>query len=49
VISTPNNSSGILNPEAHEFKYKSLPANPSRSYEESIQDNSGNVKKSKGK
>jgi len=34
VLSTPSNSSGTLNPEAHEFKYKALTANLSKSDDE---------------
>jgi len=48
VLATPSNSSGTLNPEAHEFKYKSLSGNPSKS-EELRQTKPGIVKKSKGK
>ncbi|XP_025195766.1 la-related protein 4 isoform X1 [Melanaphis sacchari] len=43
VLTTPSNSSGTLNPEAHEFKYKSLPEN-----DESNKKNSENDKKTKG-
>lgn len=48
MLATPNNSSGTLNPEAHEFKYKST-GNPSKPGEESNENNSENGKKSKGK
>lgn len=48
MSSTHSNSSGTLNPEAHEFKFK-LFENSSRSNEESSQNNSENGKKSKGK
>lgn len=49
MLTAPSNSSGTLNPEAHEFKYKSLAANPSKSNEEPKKKNEDNVKKNKGK
>lgn len=49
MSSTHSISSGTLNPEAHEFKFKLLFEKPSRSNEESSQNNSENSKKCKGK
>lgn len=49
MLTTSSNCSGTLNPEAHEFKSKSLSENPSMSNEESSEDNSRYGKKIKGK
>lgn len=49
MITTPSNSSGTLNPEAHEFKYKSMTANLSKSDDEPIKKNAENGNKNKGK
>lgn len=47
-VLTTSISSGTLNPEAHEFKYKSSVENPSKSGEESNGNNPKNGKKNKG-
>jgi len=49
VLSTPSNSSGTLNPEAHEFKYKSLTANLSETDDEPNKKNTECGNKIKGK
>lgn len=49
MITTPSNAGGSLNPEAHEFKYKSLHEKMSKDYEKSNEDKSKNAKKRKGK
>jgi len=50
VITTPSNSSGTLNPEAHEFKYKSMTANLSKSDDEpNKKKNAETGNKNKGK
>lgn len=49
MLTTSSNCSGTLNPEAHEFKSKSLPENPSMSNEDSSEDYSGSGKNNKGK
>lgn len=49
MLTTPSNSNGTLNPEAHEFKYKSLPEILSKSDDEPNKKNSENNKKIKGK
>lgn len=48
MLTTSSCSSAALNPEAHEFKYRSLPEYPPRYDEESNQDYLDNGKKSKG-
>ncbi|XP_016658274.1 la-related protein 4 isoform X3 [Acyrthosiphon pisum] len=49
VITTPSNSSGTLNPEAHEFKYKSMTSNLSKSDDEpNKKKNAENGNKNKG-
>lgn len=52
MITTPSNSSGTLNPEAHEFKYQSMTANLSKSDDEpnfTNKKNAENGNKNKGK
>lgn len=49
MLTTPSNSNGTLNPEAHEFKYKTLSENLSKSNDEPNKKTSENDKKTKGK
>lgn len=49
MLTVPSNTRGTLNPEAHEFKYKSMPESTSKSDEESNQENSETDKNNKGK